>query len=116
MRPDRASRKHAQELHATAIDAFWLQRKLGAFFDDASEAQSCALDVLASLGKDDPRACETDLVLRLGVDKFDLIRLLLHNRARVYYCTRLKRARTEMYPASWLATSWTRTRVVGIRR
>lgn len=39
--------------------------------------------------------CENKLVMLLGYDKFDLIKLLLNNRYKIYYCTRLGQAQSE---------------------
>ena len=39
--------------------------------------------------------CENKLVMLLGYDKFDLIKLLLNNRHKIYYSTRLGQAQSE---------------------
>jgi pre-mRNA-splicing helicase BRR2 len=87
------------------IDAYWLQRELSKYFDDATVAQAHADDALAILGsgteggggekRADMREVETRLVALLGYDKFDVVKLLLRNAARVYYITRLKQAQTD---------------------
>ena len=91
------------------IDAYWLQRELAKYFDDATVAQARADEVLAILGsgmagggnggadsrRADMREVETRLVSLLDYDKFDLVKLLLRNAARVYYVTRLKQAQTD---------------------
>ncbi|CAM9294568.1 unnamed protein product, partial [Chrysoparadoxa australica] len=77
------------------IDAHWLQRSLSKYYDDADVTAKLAEEVLALLGNADERACENSLVLLLEFDKFDLIKVLLKNRAKLYYCTRLKQAQTD---------------------
>ena len=72
------------------IDAYWLQRKLSTYFSDANEAQRLAAQVLSLLQVTDERDCENKLVLLLEYDKFDFIKLLLKNRTKIAFCTRLK--------------------------
>ncbi|CAM9617928.1 unnamed protein product, partial [Laminaria digitata] len=43
----------------------------------------------------DERDVENKLVVLLEYDKFPFIKVLLKNRAKVLYCTRLKGAQTE---------------------
>lgn len=84
-------------LAAHSIDAFWLQRELGKFYKDANVSAKLAEDVLQIL-KDtagDLSACENQLVLLLDYDKFDFIKLMLENRVKVLYCTRLKQAQSD---------------------
>lgn len=78
------------------IDAYWLQRRLGKYSDDAIETQRLADEVLTALkeSKDD-RDCENKLVGVLGFDKFEFIRLLRKNRSIVLYCTLLARAQPQ---------------------
>ncbi|GMF46792.1 unnamed protein product [Phytophthora fragariaefolia] len=87
--------KYRLDVHA--IDAFWLQRELSKFYKDAEVSAKLAEDVLAILKEagSDLSACENRLVLLLDYDKFDFIKLLLENRAKVLYCTRLKQAQSD---------------------
>lgn len=84
-------------LDVHAIDAFWLQRELSKFYKDAELSAKLAEDVLSILKEagSDLSACENRLVLLLDYDKFDFIKLLLTNRAKVLYCTRLKQAQDD---------------------
>uniref|UniRef100_K3WCS9 Helicase ATP-binding domain-containing protein n=1 Tax=Globisporangium ultimum (strain ATCC 200006 / CBS 805.95 / DAOM BR144) TaxID=431595 RepID=K3WCS9_GLOUD len=84
-------------LNVHAIDAFWLQRELSKFYKDADVSAKLAEDVLVILKEagSDLSACENRLVLLLDYDKFDFIKLLLENRAKVLYCTRLKQAQND---------------------
>mmetsp|Transcript_3040 Transcript_3040/g.9258 ORF Transcript_3040/g.9258 Transcript_3040/m.9258 type:complete len:2169 (-) Transcript_3040:2467-8973(-) len=78
------------------IDAFWLQRELSAFYDDANTSQKMAEDVLTTLkeAKDD-RDCESKLVMLLTFERFDLIRKFRKNRLVILYGTLLHRATAE---------------------
>ena len=51
--------------------------------------------VLEFMQLPDARECENKLVVLLEYDKFDFIKLLMRNRAKIVYCTRLKQAQTE---------------------
>uniref|UniRef100_H3G6V1 Uncharacterized protein n=1 Tax=Phytophthora ramorum TaxID=164328 RepID=H3G6V1_PHYRM len=92
---DEGDVKYKLDVHA--IDAFWLQRELSKFYKDAESSAKLAEEVLSILKEagSDLSACENRLVLLLDYDKFDFIKLLLENRAKVLYCTRLKQAQDE---------------------
>lgn len=88
-------RKH-NELDARAIDAYWLQRELGKFYGDALESQRLAtqvLEMLSDLEGTKDHACENKLVLLLGWDRFDFIKLLMRNRRKIVWCVRRARAK-----------------------
>jgi len=92
----RKERKDKDKLHPIDIDAHWLQRKLSKYFDDATVSQEKSQDVLQILrnsGSD--RECENHLVLLLGYDCFDFIKILLKNRDMVSYCISLKSAQSD---------------------
>lgn len=88
--------KKEKILHALDIDAYWLQRQLSKYFDDAIVSQARATDVLAIL-KDaaDDRECENQLVLLLGYDHFDFIKQLKKYRRMIAYCTMLASSQSE---------------------
>ncbi|CAM9119339.1 unnamed protein product [Ectocarpus fasciculatus] len=77
------------------IDAHWLQRQLSKYYSDANISAKLADDTLSALQIADERGCENKLVVLLDFDKFDFIKLLLRNRAKIYYCTRLKQAQND---------------------
>ena len=79
-----------------SIDAYFLQRELSKFYEDANESQKLSEEILTVLkeGKDD-RDCETKLVMLLGTDKFDTIRRVRKNRYLLLYGTLLARANKE---------------------
>lgn len=85
----------AMRLSVHDIDAFWLQRQLSKFYEDANISAKLAEDVLAILGGRDELDCESKLVVLLDVDKFDFIKKLMKNRGKVLYCTRLKQAQSD---------------------
>jgi len=90
--------KHGRLLSVHEIDAHYLQRQLSAGFDDAAACAKAADEVLALL---DPRAghdlreCENRLLVLLGFDLFDPIKIILNNRVRIWGCVSLKRARND---------------------
>ncbi len=52
--------------------------------------------MLATLASNvDTRTMENELVLSMGFEHFELIKLLLRNRLRIVWCTRLSRAQDE---------------------
>ncbi|WVZ74902.1 hypothetical protein U9M48_023018 [Paspalum notatum var. saurae] len=76
------------------IDAYWLQRKMSQAYGDidAQQSQMLAEDILKVIGEGDDRDVENRLVMLLDYEKFDLIKLLLRNRLKIVWCTRLARA------------------------
>lgn len=71
------------------IDAFWLQRQLSKYYEDANISAKLADDVLQLLAVKDELDCESKLVVLLDVDKFDLIKQLVRNRSKVGLNSRL---------------------------
>lgn len=76
------------------IDAYWLQRKISQAYEeiDPQQSQKLAEEVLKILAEGDDRDVENRLVMLLDYDKFELIKLLLRNRLKIVWCTRLARA------------------------
>lgn len=73
--------KKEKALHPLDIDAYWLQRRLSKIYDDAMVSQAKAADVLNVLqNASDDRDCENQLVLLLGYDCFDFIKILKRQR------------------------------------
>lgn len=88
--------KKEKSLHPLDIDAYWLQRRLSKIYDDAMVSQAKAgevLNVLRDAGDD--RECENQLVLLLGYDCFDFIKILKKQRMMILYCTLLARSQSE---------------------
>lgn len=82
------------------IDAHWLQRQLSKFYSDANVSSKLAEDTLATLQIADERICENKLVVLLDFDKFEFIKLLMKNRAKIYFCTKLKQAQNDQERAA----------------
>uniref|UniRef100_A0A8C5XH50 U5 small nuclear ribonucleoprotein 200 kDa helicase n=1 Tax=Microcebus murinus TaxID=30608 RepID=A0A8C5XH50_MICMU len=75
-----------KDLHPRDIDAFWLQRQLSRFYDDAIVSQKKADEVLEILKTaSDDRECENQLVLLLGFNTFDFIKVLRQHRMMSEY-------------------------------
>ncbi|XP_077224585.1 DExH-box ATP-dependent RNA helicase DExH12-like [Tasmannia lanceolata] len=81
-------------LNVQDIDAYWLQRKISQAYEkiDPQQSQKLAEEVLEILAEGDDRDVENRLVMKLDYEKFDLIKLLLRNRLKIVWCTRLARA------------------------
>ncbi|CAL4954921.1 unnamed protein product [Urochloa decumbens] len=78
------------------IDAYWLQRKISQAYGDggidAQQSQKVAEEILKIIAEGDDRDVENRLLMLLDYKKFDLIKLLLLNRLKIFWCTRLVRA------------------------
>ena len=82
-------------LHPLDIDAYWLQRKLSKIYNDAMVSQEKSNEVLNVLKNAvDDRDCENQLVLLLGYDCFDFIKVLKKHRPMILYCTLLARSQS----------------------
>jgi pre-mRNA-splicing helicase BRR2 len=89
-------RKKEKTIHPLDIDAYWLQRCLSKYFNDAMQSQAISEKVLAILKEaNDDRDCENQLVLLLGYDCFDFIKQLKRYRQMILYCTLLASSQSE---------------------
>ena len=86
------------DLNPRDIGAYWLQKELSKFFNDPLQSQKITSDILDVLSKStsQDRDCENDLVNILDFDRFDFIKLLLKNRWKIVYCTKLGRAQNDI--------------------
>ncbi|KAK6638558.1 DEIH-box ATPase [Polyplax serrata] len=88
--------KKEKTLHPLDIDAYWLQRCLSKIYDDAMISQAKAAEVLSVLkNAGDDRETENQLVLLLGYNCFDFIKLLKKHRHMISYCTLLASSQSE---------------------
>ena len=70
-----------KDLHPRDIDAFWLQRELGKFYDDPNVSQARSAEVLEILKTaTDDGQCENQLVMLLGTTQFSFIKILRQHR------------------------------------
>ena len=83
------------ELHTTEIDAFWLQRQLSVYYNDAEFSSILAEDILNVLSISDDRVCENKLVALLNFDKFNLVKILMLNRFKIYFCSRYRNSQSD---------------------
>ncbi|KAL6642025.1 hypothetical protein ACP70R_020206 [Stipagrostis hirtigluma subsp. patula] len=77
------------------IDAFWTVRKVSQAYEQIKPKEhiyKLAEEVLKVIADGDGRDVENRLVALFDFDKFDLIKLLLRNRLKILWCTRLARA------------------------
>ncbi|KAF0990898.1 hypothetical protein HZS_5841, partial [Henneguya salminicola] len=83
-------------LNPWEIDAYWLQRELNKFYNDAEYSHKKAKEVLEILKTStDDRDVENRLMISLGHDKFSIVKILRVNKNMVLYCTLLAAAQTE---------------------
>jgi pre-mRNA-splicing helicase BRR2 len=75
-------------LQPHSIDAFWLQRNLSKVYSEATDAKLKAQEVIEILQTaSDDRELENQLVLLLGYDQFDFIKILRTHRqmSKLFY-------------------------------
>ncbi|VDN01570.1 unnamed protein product [Thelazia callipaeda] len=90
---ENAADERKGSLHARDIDAHWIQRSLSKFYKDPIVSQQKVNEVLQVLKEaSDDRDCENQLVLLLGFDQFEFIKVLRQHRQMILYCTILKQA------------------------
>ncbi|XP_045489788.1 putative U5 small nuclear ribonucleoprotein 200 kDa helicase [Pieris rapae] len=83
-------------LHPMDIDAYWLQRRLSRHFPDAMLSQAKSSEVLQALAEaSDDRDLENRLVLLLGYDCFEFVKVLNKYRYMILYCTKLASSQSE---------------------
>ena len=97
----------ALALNVTEIGAYWLQRAINEAYTkdgeslDATATQAKDKEVLRLLGSSSETAqLETDLVFHLDFKRFELIKLLVANRKKIVWCTKLGRAKSDEEKAS----------------
>jgi len=84
------------------IDAHWLQRELGKIFHDPNKCIATEKEILSILPIKDLQQCENRLVQVLQYENFEFTKLLLKNRLKILYCTRLGQAQTDEEKAAVL--------------
>ncbi|CAB3262336.1 unnamed protein product [Arctia plantaginis] len=98
---EQSQKRQATTLHPMDIDAYWLQRRLSRHFPDAMVSQAKSSEVLLALADAaDDRDLENRLVLLLGYDCFEFVKLLNKYRYTVLYCTKLASSQSDSERAS----------------
>ncbi|XP_063899092.1 U5 small nuclear ribonucleoprotein 200 kDa helicase [Helicoverpa armigera] len=98
---EQSQKRRDATLHPMDIDAYWLQRRLSRHFPDAMLSQAKSSEVLTALAEAaDDRDLENRLVLLLGYDCFEFVKLLNKYRYTVLYCTKLASSQSESERAS----------------
>lgn len=87
--------KDIRELSVHEIDAHYLQRHVSKFVDDAELSSKVADEILELLKLDDVRELENKLLVKLGFDAFEVIKLIIFNRTKIYGMVSIKRATTD---------------------
>ncbi|ORM42239.1 U5 small nuclear ribonucleoprotein helicase [Babesia sp. Xinjiang] len=82
-------------LAISKIDPHWLQRELNLIFGDPNLAVATEKEILSALGIPDVQECENKLVLILKYENFEFAKLVLRNRWKIMYCTRLGQAQND---------------------
>ncbi|CAK1554439.1 unnamed protein product [Leptosia nina] len=93
---EQSQKRRDATLHPMDIDAYWLQRRLSRHFPDAMLSQAKSSEVLQALAEaSDDRDLENRLVLLLGYDCFDFVKVLNKYRYMILYCTKLASSQSE---------------------
>ncbi|KAK2712756.1 U5 small nuclear ribonucleoprotein 200 kDa helicase-like [Artemia franciscana] len=89
-------KKKEKLLLPSEIDAYWLQRELNKLYHDPMVSQQKASEVLDILkAAEDEREMENKLVMLLGFESFDFIKILKKQRYLILYCTLLNMCESE---------------------
>lgn len=88
---------------ARQIDAFWLQRQLNTLYNDAEKTKDLSRKILEALNQKDERESQNDLLELFEYDHLNFIKVLLHNREKISFCTRLSQASSEEEKQSIIA-------------
>lgn len=83
-------------LEVSQIGPYWIQTELNKHFNDPVLTQKLEQEILKALFASNDIECENKLVALLTHTKFELIKLLLKNRHKIYYCTKLGRAQVKI--------------------
>jgi pre-mRNA-splicing helicase BRR2 len=95
----KGSRSALRLLSVHEIDAHFLQRQISKHISDADESADKAEQVLKIIDirneTSDDRQVENKLLVLLGFDLFPVIQLIMKNRAKVWGCVAMKRAKSD---------------------
>ncbi len=85
--------KEDDELTSGLIGGFWLQRELTKYFPEP-QILGVEKEVLAALAEPNTSMCENKLLEVLNYEKYDLVKMLLEHKYKIYYLTMLGRAQS----------------------
>jgi pre-mRNA-splicing helicase BRR2 len=98
-RPNRTTKAKQHSISAREIDAFWLQRQIGAIYSDAHAQQTKtqeSLRILAGISEDGEkiplRETENDLMDLFDYEHHELVEKLIINQDKVVWVTRWRKA------------------------
>ena len=84
------------DIPVSQIHEFWLINELTKHMEPM-QAHELEGDILEILAAKTDMECENKLISILNYDKFSLIKLLMVNRKKVYYCIKLNQAKVLFY-------------------
>lgn len=89
-----AGEGEAEGLSVHDIDAYWIQRKVGEFIDDANKSKDLAHKVLEIMEEteSDEADVENRIVELLGFEQLDFVLVLMTHRPKIVWATKYKRA------------------------
>ncbi|KAK2195922.1 bifunctional Immunoglobulin E-set/Sec63 domain/P-loop containing nucleoside triphosphate hydrolase/Winged helix-like DNA-binding domain superfamily/C2 domain superfamily/Helicase [Babesia duncani] len=87
-------------LPVSKIDPHWLQRELNTIYGDPNIAVATEKEILSILAISDVQVCENRLVCILKYENFEFAKLVLRNRHKIMYCTKLGQAQNAQEKAA----------------
>lgn len=86
-------KKQSDNIPARDIDGFWLQRLVSQSYPDPHETAEKTASAMALLSADSSlRDCENSLMELFDYENFELVKILLKNRDKIVWCTKLARS------------------------
>lgn len=86
-------KKQSDIIPARDIDGFWLQRLISQSYPDPHETAEKTTSAMALLSADSSlRDCENSLMELFDYENFELVKVLLKNREKIVWCTKLARS------------------------
>ncbi|EER02939.1 conserved hypothetical protein, partial [Perkinsus marinus ATCC 50983] len=82
------------DLPVQKIHSHWLQRELGKRVKDSSEVITVEKSILDVLRLPDSQSVENKLVQIFKYKHFDFCKILVNNRIKIWYCTKINQAQT----------------------
>ncbi|EEQ98855.1 u520, putative [Perkinsus marinus ATCC 50983] len=82
------------DLPVQKIHSHWLQRELGKRVKDSSEVIAVEKSILDVLRLPDSQSVENKLVQIFKYKHFDFCKILVNNRIKIWYCTKINQAQT----------------------